>query len=58
MKPSGHVQMELWLITVQRALVPHEPGQGSLHFSRIQARLLGHSGLMMHSGLQFGGVPT
>ena len=50
--------MGVWLITLHCAPDPHDPGHGSLHFSRIQARLLGHSGLMVHSGLQFGGLPT
>uniref|UniRef100_A0A1A9ZCR5 Uncharacterized protein n=1 Tax=Glossina pallidipes TaxID=7398 RepID=A0A1A9ZCR5_GLOPL len=36
---------------------PHEPTQGSSHFCRIQALVEGHSGLMVHSGLQLGGVP-
>lgn len=43
---------------MQSAPTPHEPGQGSLHFSLIQALLLGHSALMTHSGLQFGGGPV
>ena len=44
-------------MTLHWAPVPQEPGQGSRHFSRMQAKLLGQSGLMVHSGLQFGGVP-
>lgn len=39
------------------AKVPQEPGQGSTHFSRIQARLLVHSELIKHSGRQLGGDP-
>lgn len=42
---------------MHNAPIPHEPGHGSLHFSFIQALLLGHSALITHSGLQFGGVP-
>lgn len=38
--------------------MPQDPGHGSLHFSLMQARLLGHSGLMVHSGLQLGGEPV
>lgn len=37
--------------------MPHKPGQGSLHFCRMQAILAGHSALIVHSGLQFGGLP-
>lgn len=44
-------------MTLQRALRPQEPGQGSRHFSLIHARLLGHSELIEHSGRQFGGDP-
>lgn len=56
-KPSGHVHIGVWFITLQTALEPHEPGQGSLHISLMQAKLLGHSELTEHSGLQFGGLP-
>lgn len=42
---------------MQTAPVPQEPGQGSTHFSRMQALLLGHSELITHSGRQFGGDP-
>lgn len=55
--PSGHVQIGVWFITLHKAPVPQEPGQGSLHFSLIHARLLVHSELSTHSGLQFGGFP-
>lgn len=34
------------------------PGQGSLHFWFMHAKLFGHSLLLTHSGLQFGGTPT
>ena len=44
-------------MTLQTAEKPHEPGQGSTHFSRIQALSKGHSELIEHSGLQFGGAP-
>lgn len=37
--------------------MPQTPGQGSTHLWLIQAWLLGHSVLITHSGLQFGGVP-
>jgi len=37
---------------------PQDPGHGSLHFSLMQAILLGHSAWTTHSGLQFGGLPT
>lgn len=36
---------------------PQEPGQGSLHFSVIQAMVEGQSVLTTHSGLQLGGDP-
>lgn len=55
--PSGQIQIGVWLSTLQTAPVPHEPGHGSLHFSRIHAKLLGHSELIVHSGRQFGGCP-
>lgn len=47
----------MWFNTWQRAFEPHEPGHGSLHFSLIQATLLGQSAFIVHSGLQFGGDP-
>lgn len=55
--PSGQVQIGIWFTTAQLAPTPHEPGQGSEHFVRIQARWLGHSECIVHSGLQLGGVP-
>lgn len=55
--PSRQVQVGVWLTTVQSALTPHEPGQGSVHFWRMHAKLLGHSALIVHSGLQLGGDP-
>lgn len=57
-KPSKHEQTGMWLSTLQTAPTPQEPGHGSLHFSRMQAKLLGHSALKVHSGRQFGGLPT
>lgn len=38
-------------------LPPQTPGQGSTHRCRMQALSLGHSGLIVHSGRQFGGEP-
>lgn len=46
-----------WLTTLHKALKPHEPGQGSLHFSLIHAEFEAHSEFSMHSGRQFGGLP-
>lgn len=57
MYPSKHVHIGVWLITLHCAPTPHDPGQGSLHFCRIHAKLLEHSGLIVHSGRQFGGLP-
>lgn len=36
---------------------PHDPGQGSPHFLLIQAKFGAHSVLIVHSGLQDGGLP-
>lgn len=44
-------------MTLHWAFCPHVPGQGSLHFIFLHAKLYGHSPLLMHSGLQFGGDP-
>lgn len=49
--------MGLWIITLHRALKPHVPGQGSVHFRFWQALSKGHSELTTHSGLQLGGDP-
>ena len=57
MYPTGHWQMGLWLTTWHLALEPHTPGQGSTHFWLMQAVVKLHSELMIHSGLQFGGLP-
>lgn len=54
---SGQVQIGVWLTTLHMALSPHDPGHGSIHFSRIHALLLIHSELIVHSCLQFGGAP-
>lgn len=42
---------------LQRALNPHEPGQGFTHFWLLQASERGQSVLTIHSGLQVGGAP-
>jgi hypothetical protein len=55
--PAVQLHIGLWLTTWHRALRPHVPGQGSLHFWFIQALSSGHSELTTHSGLQLGGVP-
>lgn len=57
MKPIAHTHIGVWLITRHSAFDPHNPGHGSLHFWFMHARLLGHSVLETHSGLQFGGDP-
>lgn len=55
--PAGHEQLGVWLMTLHIAPTPQDPGHGSIHFSLIQALLLGQSALMAHSGRQFGGEP-
>lgn len=55
--PIGHLHIGEWLTTLHSALGAHDPGQGSLHFILIHAKLYGHSLLVIHSGLQFGGDP-
>lgn len=55
MYPLWQTHIGVWLTTRQSAFEPQEPGQGSLHFWLMQARLLLHSLLLIHSGLQFGG---
>jgi len=37
--------------------MPHKPGQGFLHLCCMQTILAGHSALIVHSGLQLGGLP-
>lgn len=49
--------MGVCVTTEQMAEMPQEPGQGSRHFSLIQAKFEGQSALIVHSGLQFGGEP-
>lgn len=56
-KPSRHEHMGLWLIVSHLVLVPHNPGQGSLHLFLMHAWLKAHSALTVHSGRQFGGLP-
>lgn len=55
--PLIHVHIGVWLTTWQFALEPHAPMQGSLHFWLMQANWVMHSLLLIHSGLQFGGMP-
>lgn len=38
-------------------LPPQTPGHGSTQRCLMQALSLGHSGLIVHSGRQFGGEP-
>lgn len=45
-------------MTEHWALMPQEPGQGSTHLLLTHACVDGQSGLMTHSGRQFGGAPT
>lgn len=45
------------MITTHSAFEPQDPSQGLTHFSRTQARLLGHSSSYIHSGRQFGALP-
>lgn len=56
--PSGQTHDGVWFNTIQLAPDPHDPGQGSLHFSLIQAKLLKQSEFIIHSGRQFGGDPV
>lgn len=44
-------------MTVQVVKDPQEPGQGSMHLSFWHAKFAGQSAFMLHSGLQFGGLP-
>lgn len=43
---------------MHRAPTPQDPKHGSRHFCRIHACEVGHSELIVHSGLQLGGLPT
>lgn len=56
--PGRQVHKALWFTTLHTALEPQLPGQGSLHFWLMQARVFGHSGFIVHSGRQLGGIPT
>lgn len=56
-KPGEQMHVTAWLITWHCAFAPHEPGQGSRHLLFTHACWLGQSGLITHSGLQFGGAP-
>lgn len=47
----------IWLRTLHIAEIPQDPGQGSWHLELIQARSLGQLECIVHSGLQFGGLP-
>lgn len=53
----GQTHIGVWLTTRHSALTPQDPRQGSLHFWFMQAKSLGHSLLLTHSGLQLGGMP-
>lgn len=55
--PSKQVQIGIWFTTLHSAPNPQAPKHGFSHFSLIQAKLLGQSGFIVHSGWQFGGVP-
>lgn len=54
---GAQLQIGLWLITWQREDIPHEPGQGSLHFIFMQASFNEQSVLTVHSGRHAGGFP-
>lgn len=56
MKPVLQVHMGLWLIVTHCVFIPQLPGHGSIHFFRIQALSELHSELIVHSGLQLGGL--
>lgn len=55
--PEEQTHWGVWLTTWHSALIPHIPGQGSLHFWLMHAKWLAHSLLLTHSGLQLGGTP-
>lgn len=56
--PGEQVHMGVWDTMLQTAFMPQDPGQGSLHLWLMHAKLLGHSLLLIHSGLQLGGEPV
>lgn len=51
------LQIGLWLTTEHFEFKPHVPGQGFLHFWLLHASDCAQSELIMHSGLQVGGLP-
>jgi len=55
--PGWQIHMGACLTVVHVENVPQAPGHGSTHLSFWQARLPGHSSLMVHSGRQFGARP-
>ena len=55
--PLLQTQMGIWFWTLQKALTPQRPKQGSTHFWDWHALSVGQSWLKAHSGLQFGGAP-
>lgn len=55
--PGRHIQFGVWLTTLHCAFEPHAPWHGSAHLFLMQAMWFGHSLLLVHSGLQFGGTP-
>lgn len=56
-KSPAQTHIGVWLTVLHSAFLPHDPGQGSRHFWLMQACWLGHSLLLIHSGLHLGGVP-
>lgn len=49
--PCIQTQLGVWLTTRHSALSPQTFAQGSLHLLLIQANVLEHSSLIIHSGL-------
>lgn len=47
----------MWEVVRHIALFPQLPMQGSEHLLCMQAKSNGHSEFIVHSGLQFGGLP-
>lgn len=56
--PEMQLHSALCLTTLQTAFSPHLPIHGSMQRSFIHALLLAHSAFDVHSGRQFGGLPT
>ena len=50
--PSRQAHFGTWFSTLQTALIPQVPGQGSLHLALMHARLDGQSVFKTHSGRQ------